>query len=148
MMRIKEIRSNHTEAQIYELFPWLKKAEIENAVVSVNENRLTWHDGAWKGGTWVDGDWLRGTWYDGAWHGGAWHRGAWHGGTSCIARNRWKIQRNNEHVTIGCNTKTISEWDEWFAGDEEYETPRNTPEFKQIHNAFLLAKYEYELEVR
>lgn len=37
MTRIKEIRSNHTEEQIYELFPWLEKAEIENAIVSIDE---------------------------------------------------------------------------------------------------------------
>jgi hypothetical protein len=35
-------------------------------------------------------------------------------------------------VSIGCKTGTIQEWDDWFAGSEEYETPRGTEEFDLI----------------
>jgi hypothetical protein len=41
---------------------------------------------------------------------------------------------------IGCKSKTIKEWDAWFKSDEEFETPRNTPEFKQIHAMYLAYK--------
>ena len=35
-------------------------------------------------------------------------------------------------IKIGCETKTPKEWEEWLEGTDEFETPRNTPEFKQI----------------
>ena len=39
---------------------------------------------------------------------------------------------NNEKIKIGCETKTPKEWEKWLKGTEIFETPRNTPEFKQI----------------
>ena len=39
-------------------------------------------------------------------------------------------------IIIGCKTKTIAGWDKWFASDEEFETPRNSFEFKQIHGMY------------
>jgi hypothetical protein len=52
------------------------------------------------------------------------------------------------NIAIGCKTKTISEWDEWFAGTEEFETPRHSFEFKQIEahyegvKSYLLKLYK------
>jgi len=42
-------------------------------------------------------------------------------------------------IKIGCKTKTRKEWVDWFLGDEEYETPRDSNEFKQIETAFRMA---------
>ena len=39
---------------------------------------------------------------------------------------------NNKEIKIGCEIKTPKEWEEWLEGTDEFETPRNTPEFKQI----------------
>ena len=39
-------------------------------------------------------------------------------------------------IKIGCKEKTIKEWDSFFASEEEYETKRNTDEFKQIEAVY------------
>lgn len=44
------------------------------------------------------------------------------------------------NIKIGCKTKTIAEWDEWFAGDEIYDTPRGTEAFKLIQANYEAAK--------
>ena len=43
-------------------------------------------------------------------------------------------------VSIGCKQKTVSGWDEWFAGTEEFSTKRGTKEFECIKAAWELAK--------
>jgi hypothetical protein len=40
-------------------------------------------------------------------------------------------------VKIGCKSKTIPEWDAWFASNEEFETPRD-------HESFVLIRANYE----
>ena len=35
-------------------------------------------------------------------------------------------------IKIGCETRSIEDWDSFFASDEVITTPRNTDEFKQI----------------
>lgn len=57
------------------------------------------------------------------------------------SQNVFKIE-----ISIGCKEKTISEWDEWFAGDEVYETPRNSFEFRQIEGMYK-AYREYIMTV-
>lgn len=42
------------------------------------------------------------------------------------------LQTAENLIKIGCETKTIEEWDAWFAGTEEYDTKRGTLEFKMI----------------
>ena len=53
---------------------------------------------------------------------------------------------NKIKVIIGCKTKTITEWDEWFASDKEFETKRGTFEFKQIQ-AMYKAYRAYIIEL-
>ena len=43
-------------------------------------------------------------------------------------------------VSIGCKQKTVSGWDEWFSGTEEFSTKRGTKEFECIKAAWELAK--------
>ena len=46
---------------------------------------------------------------------------------------KWSVSHINfETIKIGCKQKTISEWDLFFASDEEFETKRWTTEFIQI----------------
>ena len=41
-------------------------------------------------------------------------------------------------ISIGCQTKFISEWDDWFGNSiEEYKTPRNTEKFQRIENEYI-----------
>jgi hypothetical protein len=39
-------------------------------------------------------------------------------------------------IHIGCEKRTIEDWDIFFASDEIISTPRNTPEFKQIEAVY------------
>ena len=47
---------------------------------------------------------------------------------------------NGNLIHIGCEKRTIEEWDEFFASDKELSTKRNTPEFKQIEAVYLAYK--------
>ena len=50
---------------------------------------------------------------------------------------KWNVAIVDDKISIGCKTKSISEWDEWFASDNEYETMRDTDEFKRIEAMYL-----------
>jgi len=56
----------------------------------------------------------------------------------------WRISETTT-VSIGCKTKTITEWDEWFAGEKEYSTSRNTADFERIEAAYQHAKRMVEI---
>ena len=58
---------------------------------------------------------------------------------------KWSVGITNNKIHIGCKQKTIAEWDAFFASDEVIETPRNTPEFKQIQAVYegLKAYYQF-----
>ena len=45
---------------------------------------------------------------------------------------KWYYGVVDNKIRIGCKEKTIEEWEEFLDSDEVIETPRNTPEFKQI----------------
>jgi len=47
------------------------------------------------------------------------------------------MHREDGMVKIGCKEKTIPEWDEWFAGTDEYETKRGAYDFKRIRAHYL-----------
>ena len=43
-------------------------------------------------------------------------------------------------IHIGCEKRTIEEWDKFFKSNEKLSTERNTPEFKQIEAVYLAYK--------
>jgi hypothetical protein len=43
-------------------------------------------------------------------------------------------------IRIGCKSKTIAEWDDWFAGTDTFETARGTEEFDRIRANFEAVK--------
>jgi hypothetical protein len=43
-------------------------------------------------------------------------------------------------VNIGCKTKSVADWDAWFAGSDEYETLRDTEDFKRIRANYLAVR--------
>ena len=54
---------------------------------------------------------------------------------------KWSIGITNGNlIHIGCEKRTIEEWDAFFASDKELSTKRNTPEFKQIEAVYLAYK--------
>ena len=44
----------------------------------------------------------------------------------------------NNLVKIGCKIKSIEEWEKWFAGTEEFDTKRDTEDFRKIQLCFEL----------
>ena len=46
---------------------------------------------------------------------------------------KWNHGITDNMIHIGCKKRSIEDWDEFFASDEVIQTPRNTPEFTQIH---------------
>ena len=49
---------------------------------------------------------------------------------------KWSHGITGDCVHIGCEKRTIDEWNEFFASDETLTTPRGTQEFKQIEAVF------------
>lgn len=47
---------------------------------------------------------------------------------------------NEVIIIIGCKEKTIQEWDYWFNSDKEFETRRDTKEFKQIQGNYIAVR--------
>jgi uncharacterized delta-60 repeat protein len=58
---------------VKEQFQWLLEAEIREAYIGINGNRLEWFDGVWVCGRWFDSDWYSGQWRSGEWYGGNWN---------------------------------------------------------------------------
>ena len=56
---------------------------------------------------------------------------------------KWWLSINGDKIQIGCEEKTIPEWDAWFAGTEVYSTPRDTEEFKRIFAMYQAYKAYY-----
>ena len=49
--------------------------------------------------------------------------------------------------TIGPYLENKKEWDKWFKGKKEFNTKRNTPEFKRIYASYLSIKaYKKEMD--
>jgi len=49
---------------------------------------------------------------------------------------KWTHGITDGMIHIGCEKRTIEQWDEFFASDEIIETKRNTDEFKQIQAVY------------
>ena len=58
--------------------------------------------------------------------------------------SKWVFSFKNDNLSIGCKTKTIEGWDKFFKSNEEFETPRDTQEFRQIQAMYLAHKTYYE----
>ena len=49
---------------------------------------------------------------------------------------KWSHCIIGNKIGIGCKEKTIEEWEVFFGSNEEYETSRNSEDFKQIQAVF------------
>lgn len=58
--------------------------------------------------------------------------------------SKWTFSMKSDKLYIGCKSKTIDEWGEWFAGTDEYDTRRESPDFKRLQVMFLAHKAYYE----
>ena len=108
---------------------WLKDAKTENAVVEIEIN-FGVEVVIWKSGVWRDG---------------VWRGGVWRGGFRVMC-SKWDVSISLEGmIRIGCEEKTIKEWDKWFAGTEVFSTPRNSVEFKMIYAHYCAMKTYWEI---
>lgn len=57
---------------------------------------------------------------------------------------KWSFSIKNDLIQIGCESRTIEQWDEFFASDEVIETKRDTDEFKQIEAVYRGMKAYYQ----
>ena len=53
---------------------------------------------------------------------------------------KWNASIIGNKIKIGCQEMTIEDWDSFFESSEEFETKRNTEEFKQIQAVYLAYK--------
>ncbi|CAK0776728.1 Type III effector pipB2 [Gammaproteobacteria bacterium] len=49
---------------------------------------------------------------------------------------KWSHSIQDGNIRIGCKIKSIEEWESFFDSDEEFETKRDTQDFKQIRAVF------------
>ena len=77
---------------------------------------------------------------------GAHLRGADLRGADLPVYQKWLVTwLTNGIIKIGCEEKTVAEWDIWFASDEIYETERDTADFERIEAAYQHAKRMVEI---
>ena len=53
---------------------------------------------------------------------------------------KWSFSILGDKIQIGCEKRTIEQWDLFFASDEKLTTERGTEEFKQIQAVFNACK--------
>ena len=112
-----------------ELPKWFQDAKTINANVTFSAGVLTWKRGTWEDGTWEDGTWEYGTW-----------RHGWKVFSGAMCKYVIKYNEESLEVRIGCKTKTVDEWDKFFRSHREYDTPRDTEEFKAIERGYKKVK--------
>ena len=53
---------------------------------------------------------------------------------------KWNYSILGDKIQIGCEIRTIEQWDKFFASEEVLSTKRNTDEFKQIEAIYNACK--------
>jgi hypothetical protein len=91
-------------------------------------------------GAYLNGANLEGANLEGAYLYGANLEGAY--GATLPMFCKWGVSHSSDFKTIkiGCKSKTIKEWDSFFASEEVYSTHRNTDEFKRIEACYKAMK--------
>lgn len=102
---------------------WLQDADTANARVTIVGGLVVWCDGVWRGGVW---------------RGGEWRGGEWCGGTS-TPRSTFRVTGRGKYVYIGCQRRTIEQWDAIVDGAE---APREAPPRGSEQWRLLVAHYK------
>jgi hypothetical protein len=53
---------------------------------------------------------------------------------------KWSFSILGDKIQIGCEKRTIKQWDLFFASDQKLTTERGTEEFKQIQAVYNACK--------
>ena len=67
-----------------------------------------------------------------------------HGAIKTPIHCKWGYGVTGDKIHIGCEKRTIQEWDMFFDSKEIIETKRGTQEFKQIEAVYRALKTYYE----
>lgn len=62
-----------TFEKISDSYPWLLEAEVSDAAIGSQGDKIIWYKGTWESGRWFDGIWYSGDWLYGDWYGGEWN---------------------------------------------------------------------------
>jgi uncharacterized protein YjbI with pentapeptide repeats len=92
--------------------------------------------GAYLSGAYLSGAYLSGAYLSGADLSGAYLSGADLSGAYLQPFCKWRTSIIDDKIKIGCKIMTIEEWESFFNSSEEFETNRNTPDFKQIQAVY------------
>jgi len=57
---------------------------------------------------------------------------------------KWSFGFKGDLIQIGCESRTIKEWDKFFKSDEELETKRYSEDFKRIEAVYKGLKAYYK----
>ena len=60
---------------------------------------------------------------------------------------KWSVTLFGDKIKIGCETKSIKEWDAFFKSEEQLYTKRDTEQFNQIH-AMYKAIRVYKIQLK
>jgi hypothetical protein len=87
---------------------------------------------------------LRGAYLRGADLQGADLQGADLQGADLPMFSKWSMIKLENTFKIGCKEKSFEDWDKFFDSDKEFETKRESDDFKRIHAMYLANKTYYE----
>ncbi len=137
-MKIIDIKNRFTNEIIYSFTS--ENATIKDALLDAIKNRANL-SGANLSGADLSGADLSGAYLSGAYLSGADLSGAYLSGANLSVAYlqpfcKWRTLIVDDKIKIGCKIMTIEEWESFFNSSEEFETKRNTPEFKQIQAVY------------
>lgn len=106
-------------------FHWILEAEVSDALIGIESNKIVWYSGTWLYGRWFGGIWNSGTWMSGDWYSGVWN--------SNIVKDN-VISANIDKKTID-NSKSIWLGGRWYDGVWNSGTWYNGRWYGGVHNS-------------
>ena len=100
--------------------------------------------GAYLRGADLQDAYLRGADLRGAYLQDAYLRGADLRDADLPMFSKWSMIKLENTFKIGCKEKSFEDWDKFFNSDKEFETKRESDDFKRIHAMYLANKTYYE----
>jgi hypothetical protein len=119
----------------------LSGANLSGANLSRADLSRAYLSGAYLSGANLSGAYLSGANLFGAYLSGANLSGADLSGANLSGAYlqpfcKWRTSIKDNKINIGCKSMTIEEWDNFFNSSEEFDTKRNSDEFKKIQAVY------------
>lgn len=91
-----------TVMELEQRFPWVLEAELENAIIGLENNEIVFYSGIWHCGRWFGSNW-----YSGIWRSGQWYKGTF---------NSLLVDINPIKATVNFKTSDTN-YSKWYNGD-------------------------------